>query len=215
MGGSCPGSCCAPPLARGLRYSYGGVAYLVLLAVLALVYLRGRQRPTLAQSLVLLALVVAALAAQRHVPLLGLAVPVLAGSSLQTLLTERLARRSLVVPARSGHQRIVTVISVALAAVAAGYALFYAMGNLFYSSDDYPVHAVALLQQRVERANLVTPYGWGDYVIWHVGPNIKVSMDGRINRAWPGTLARVAGMLRWTIRPQSWYSPWPTTPVIA
>jgi len=159
--------------------SYGGVAYLVLLAVLALVYLRGRQRPTLAQSLVLLALVVAALAAQRHVPLLGLAVPVLAGSSLQTLLTERLARRSLVVPARSGHQRIVTVISVALAAVAAGYALFYAMGNLFYSSDDYPVHAVALLQQRVERANLVTPYGWGEYVIWHVGPDIKVSMDGR------------------------------------
>ncbi|MGI6377332.1 MAG: hypothetical protein ACOX3S_15270 [Anaerolineae bacterium] len=159
--------------------SYGGVAYVLLLLVLALVYLRGRQRPTWAQSAVLLALMVAGLSAKRHVPLLGLAVTVFAGPSLQAMLSARLDRPHSTAPAPARQRRIIAGVSLALAALALGYSLLYVMGNLYFAGADYPVRAVALLGERVERANMVTPYGWGEYVIWHLGPGVKVSMDGR------------------------------------
>lgn len=42
-----------------------------------------------------------------------------------------------------------------------------------------PAGAVAWLGEHVAEANLVTPFNWGEYVLWHLGPDIKVSMDGR------------------------------------
>jgi hypothetical protein len=45
--------------------------------------------------------------------------------------------------------------------------------------EDYPIAAVVLLNQSGVSGNLVTEYNWGEYIIWHLGPQIKVSMDGR------------------------------------
>jgi hypothetical protein len=43
-----------------------------------------------------------------------------------------------------------------------------------------PVNAVALLRQDPSlQGNLATEFSWGEYVIWHLGPRVKVSMDGR------------------------------------
>jgi len=44
---------------------------------------------------------------------------------------------------------------------------------------DMPITAVALLKQSGVSGNLATEFGWGEYIIWHVGPQIKVSLDGR------------------------------------
>ncbi len=43
----------------------------------------------------------------------------------------------------------------------------------------FPARAVALLQQSGVRGNMAVPFDWGEYVIWHLGPGIKVSIDGR------------------------------------
>lgn len=42
-----------------------------------------------------------------------------------------------------------------------------------------PVGAVRLLGESGARGNLAVDFDWGQYVIWHLGPGIKVSMDGR------------------------------------
>jgi hypothetical protein len=42
-----------------------------------------------------------------------------------------------------------------------------------------PVAAVALLKQSGTSGNLAVDFDWGEYAIWHLGPRIKVSIDGR------------------------------------
>jgi hypothetical protein len=41
------------------------------------------------------------------------------------------------------------------------------------------VAAVNLLKQSGVSGNLATEFSWGEYVLWHLGPAIKVSIDGR------------------------------------
>jgi hypothetical protein len=43
----------------------------------------------------------------------------------------------------------------------------------------YPARAVALLKQSGVRGNMAVPFDWGEYVLWHLGPGVKVSIDGR------------------------------------
>jgi hypothetical protein len=41
------------------------------------------------------------------------------------------------------------------------------------------VTAVAALSARAPSGRLVTAFDWGEYAIWHLGPRLKVSIDGR------------------------------------
>jgi hypothetical protein len=43
----------------------------------------------------------------------------------------------------------------------------------------FPARAVAVLKQSGVRGNIAVPFDWGEYVLWHVGPGVKVSIDGR------------------------------------
>jgi hypothetical protein len=52
-------------------------------------------------------------------------------------------------------------------------------------STPYPVRAVALLKDSGVKGNLVVFFDWGEYVLWHVGPGIQVSMDPRRHSAYP------------------------------
>ena len=47
--------------------------------------------------------------------------------------------------------------------------------NFFY----VPGTAVSFLKQSNVAGNLATEFEWGEYIIWHLGPQIKVSIDGR------------------------------------
>lgn len=44
---------------------------------------------------------------------------------------------------------------------------------------EFPVTAVALLKHSGVSGNLATYFNWGEYIIWHLGARIKVSIDGR------------------------------------
>jgi hypothetical protein len=55
-------------------------------------------------------------------------------------------------------------------------------GQIVYGSAEYPVEAVARLADLAAAgggANVAVHFNWGEYVIWHAGPDVKVSMDGR------------------------------------
>ena len=43
----------------------------------------------------------------------------------------------------------------------------------------FPVKAVALLKQSNVAGNMAVHFDWGEYVLWHLAPRIKVSIDGR------------------------------------
>jgi hypothetical protein len=43
----------------------------------------------------------------------------------------------------------------------------------------FPVRAVALMDHARAEGNLIIDFDWGEYVIWHLGPRVKVSIDGR------------------------------------
>ena len=43
----------------------------------------------------------------------------------------------------------------------------------------FPVRAVAAIRSSGVRGNMAVFFNWGQYVLWHLGPGIKVSYDGR------------------------------------
>jgi hypothetical protein len=47
------------------------------------------------------------------------------------------------------------------------------------TAADYPIAATAWLARSGVAAHLAVDFDWGEYVIWHVGPRVQVSVDGR------------------------------------
>jgi len=57
---------------------------------------------------------------------------------------------------------------------------------------DVPGTAVSLLKQSNVSGNLATEFDWGEYIIWHLGPQIKVSLDGRRETVYTETAYKQA-----------------------
>jgi hypothetical protein len=57
------------------------------------------------------------------------------------------------------------------------------------SDGAYPVDAVRFLKANGVRGNLATPFDWGQYVLWNLHPEVKVSFDGRYETAYPEEVA--------------------------
>jgi len=43
----------------------------------------------------------------------------------------------------------------------------------------YPPRAVAIVTAAVPQGNMAVHFNWGEYAIWQLGPDVRVSMDGR------------------------------------
>ena len=50
---------------------------------------------------------------------------------------------------------------------------------------EYPAQAADFLQRNGVRGNLVVPFDWGEYLIWKLYPDVRVSIDGRYTTAYP------------------------------
>jgi hypothetical protein len=78
--------------------------------------------------------------------------------------------------------RVRTALVLGLTSVCIGAAFLRAaapmrcVAMLDGSVDPVPV---AALQQSRARGRMVTWFDWGEYALWHLGPGVKVSMDGR------------------------------------
>jgi hypothetical protein len=44
---------------------------------------------------------------------------------------------------------------------------------------DFPARAVAMMKTSGVTGNMATEFNWGEYVLWHLGPRVRVSIDGR------------------------------------
>lgn len=53
------------------------------------------------------------------------------------------------------------------------------------NSPGIPLRAIEVLQREKIEGNLLTAYGWGQYVIWHRFPENRVGFDGRYRTVYP------------------------------
>jgi hypothetical protein len=150
-----------------------GTITLVLLAVV-LAALAFSQRPRRADSvLILAATAVLTLASNRHYPLFVLALIVLAGEHLADVAAR-------VAPFHQQPGRGVAAVSLILGLVLALLSVpRFGCIRIEPSYFAFPTRMVAYLKLSGVRANMAVPFSWGEYVIGLLGPDVKVSIDGR------------------------------------
>lgn len=57
--------------------------------------------------------------------------------------------------------------------------------QLIVSPREYPTQASDFLRRNGVRGNLAVPFNWGEYLIWKLYPEVRVSIDGRYTTAYP------------------------------
>jgi hypothetical protein len=163
------------PIAIASTYGSTYLAF-VALAVAALLYTRRERRPTTLVAFACLAL--APLLAVRHGALLAIGAPLLVAEHLGDVW-DRWSRSASA--GRQGTSRPLAVLAVVVA-VALTWAARPRLGCIRIDpalAIGYPVPAVATLRESRAEGNLAVPFSWGEYAIWHLAPQIKVSEDGR------------------------------------
>jgi len=157
-----------------------GVAYLIVLAatLAGLLYSRRDRSPALVAVYACMALL--PFVAIRHLPLFAIAAIVVAGEhvydawnrrSTITKKTSSTMSAAWLRPALAGLSGIIAVVMLVLS--------IKNMSDIWITKGDYPTRAIALLRTSVPAANLAIHFDWGQYAIWHLGPEIQVSLDGR------------------------------------
>jgi hypothetical protein len=164
------------------RYHFA--AYLALLAasISCLFAVNRRRKPALV--VVFLVTAIMPLVAIRHLPLFAIAAVILAGEFIAAAWNRW--------PSRLGEtgnrlERGLVVISVAGGVLFLAFSLpnYVCMPIVTRLVGSFPARATAVLGKTSAAGNLVTHFNWGEYLIWHVGPRIRVSIDGRRETIYP------------------------------
>jgi len=156
--------------------SLAGQLYLGLLTIgiLGLVFSTRHRKPD--AILIFSATAILPLISQRHYPLFLLTFVVLAGEHVADVWNRWLQPMS----SRSGHRRLITAVCLAVSMLLIGLSpprFGCVRIDPFYFA--FPARAVALLKQSGVRGNIAVHFDWGEFVLWHLGPGLKVSIDGR------------------------------------
>lgn len=122
--------------------------------------------------------------AQRHLPLAGIAICLLSVPFLAKYFSERKnlsARFSLTLPGAQ-QAKAFGMLSYLTAAIMIGFA--WTNLKSICVPPSMPANAVSILRQSGVTGNMACYFDWGEYCIWHLYPNIKVSIDGRRETAY-------------------------------
>jgi hypothetical protein len=163
-----------------------GLAYaaFVALALWGLINSRRPRRVSLMAVLVVTALL--PLVAIRHTPLAALAITVLAGEHIGDAWDRRRKSRS----APGSESRISeawlpgAALVAALLLMTSAVAHFSCIPIMPAIGGSYPARAVGLVKESRVVGNLAIDFDWGLYALYHLGPAVKVSMDGRRETAY-------------------------------
>ncbi len=165
-----------------------GVVYLLMTAFAALTLVRSplpRRATTLA---LVVAVVLLPLSAMRHVQLFAIALPILLADHFAVVWGRREA------PAAAGTRDVVLIGGVTF--ILGAVLIVIGARDLSCIRIDpkraipFPVVAVDLLERSGAQGNVATYFDWGEYVIWHLYPDVRVSMDGRRETVYADTVYR-------------------------
>ena len=156
-----------------------GLVYVILLvlSLAGLIFSRKERSPVLVTLLICTALL--PWVASRHLPLFGLACAVLIAEHVAHVWDR--VSPVLNAPGNHGSQSFwftAACFIAGLIVVAASLPNFQCI-RIDRRKTEFPVKAVALLKQSNATGNMAVHFDWGEYALWHLGPRIKVSIDGR------------------------------------
>jgi hypothetical protein len=147
----------------------------ITIALLAAVSVRARTRPPLPWLLVCAVLIYSSVRLSR-----------VAFVSMPAILLIILPSLALWLPRAKGATANVprftalTSVPLAIAVTLTGIVAAPAFRCLPIRGEWIPdAAAVPVLQKGVDGGRIVTFFDWGEYALWHLGPRLKISMDGR------------------------------------
>lgn len=164
-----------------------GLFYLMLLtlAVTGLIFSRRPRSPALTIVFAIVALV--PFTGERHLPLFALTALLFCGDHIADVWNRNFKRYHLRSRLAWAAPLAVVPALVGLAFLVPGTAQF---GKIAVADGLFPTEAVDVLGRSGIEANLAVDFSWGQYVIWHVGPTVKVSVDGRRETVYPEDVYR-------------------------
>jgi hypothetical protein len=159
-----------------------GIAYLVTLALSTLGWLFSRREKRLPLLILFIVISIMPMVAIRHLQMYSMAFLLLAGEHiLDTWSKITVKRQSKLFFSRW----IISIPIVASIALLAGFIPSNGRIHMPTGDSELPTNAVNLLKQSQVSGNLAVDFGWGEYVIWHMDPWVKVAMDGRRETVYP------------------------------
>lgn len=176
--------------------AHGGEFLLYLLFVMGggALWVFKRQEISWKKTLVLIVLAILGVKATRHLPLMAIGMGVLLAEHFLPL-HERLPRKEGGNKSRWKTNRLLTGV-VGSCVVLAG---LFIVGSGWQKGQPgclpvqktyihYPQGAVHLVRQADVSGRLVVPFNWGEYTLWHLGPQVQISMDGRRETVYPDSV---------------------------
>lgn len=166
---------------------------LKLTALLFLIVLLSSSRKAIGwESAAITAIMLASFRQQRHSPFFAIAAAPFLVYWLSIVL-DRIRHRY---PTIRLSQNSIIAIMVVLCIVSSyqivkgGYRYIAGRLNIIVDLNEYPVGAVKYLKANHLRGNVILPFTWGEYAIWHLYPSCRVSIDGRFRTAYPESIIR-------------------------
>lgn len=168
-----------------LLLSGAGALYAALLAAGVTAFALARTRPDPFRLVAFAGLALAPMLALRHAPLFAIAMPMLTAPALAAAWAR--LRPESARPVKPRLARLMTLVSL-IAAVMLLIAAAARGRCIAVEPNYYPNAAVSALQAAGATGNLAVHFNWGEYLIWHLGPQIKVSVDGRRETVYTPTV---------------------------
>ena len=124
---------------------------------------------------------------QRHLPLFAiLAAPLLA--EVLDVLARRAAGVARITPLQGAGRSLLAagLCAVAMFEILRVVDVYRDLRfHIFVDPELFPVDAVRFIKRNRLAGNLVVQSDWGEYAIWHLYPECRVSFDGRYTTAYP------------------------------
>jgi hypothetical protein len=145
---------------------------------------KGADAPLVAVAAVMLA---AAFAAVRNIPIAAIVIAPVLANHLGLLLRPREVTTAPASSARAAPRAGRLVFEILIAVVAVGFARYSGVLSRGIDASGNPADAVNFMNSHRLTGNVLADFGWGQYVIWHGAPGMKVFIDSRYDLAYPPT----------------------------
>lgn len=186
---------------KSLLSAVANFTYLNILVTITLLFiilsLKNLNKQKVYNILLILLIMAISMTHTRHIPFLAIVcayyLPVLIAD---LLLTEEFKLRiNLNIPKIS--EQIISIFLIGISILLLYYS-FFEKGKLRYYLKislitapqyvGYPLNTVKFIKDNNLRGNLITNFTWGEFIIYHLYPEIKVSLDGRYETVYPANV---------------------------
>lgn len=156
------------------------VDYLILLILSSMAVLLLTKKYTLSELSLLLITMFLSAKHKRHIPFLGITAVLIIPLCFEHLFFK--SRKSVIYAGR-----LTVIFLIAINSLLIFCEIFDNNPNSLQVqvNNTYPVRTVKFLKDNCFSGNILIDFDWGEYCIWKLCPNFKVSMDGRYETVYP------------------------------